>query len=167
MDSLSASCKAVNDALIASLERAFATRQRLTEMSADDSVDLSPVDLHARLIEARKVVDVLEFELVKAIMLKSQAARLKSRADADVEEAEVSNASAETRVEYMSARDRNIDVNTRTIASRRLARIASDTSGQAYDVVRAIQELHRGADGYRRELDSRIRAVTLTTSLER
>ena len=158
---------ALRSSLVASLEKSFRARQGLSRMAEEDSTTMSPEDLHLRLLASRKVVDVLENELVLAILAKSRVDRLRASAEADVEDAEIANAGASTKSEYATARDRAIDINTRTITQRRAARIASDLAIEASATVRAIQDMHRGADGYRRELDTRIRAVSLTTALER
>lgn len=155
----------LRDSLVASLEKAYGARQTLTGLAGTDSTTMSPEDLHQRLLASRKVVDVLENELVLAILAKSRVDRLRSSAEADVEDAEIANAG--TKDDYMSSRDRAIDINSRTLQQRRAARQSAALAVEAQATVRALQEMHRGADGYRREIDTRIRALNLTTSLER
>lgn len=152
--------------LVELLEKSFDVRQSLTRLATQDSSTVSPEDLHERLLASRKVVDVLENELVLAILAKSRVDRLKAQCDADVEDAEIANAGP-TKGEYVTARDRSIDINTRTLTQRRKARLSASLAQEAQATVRAIQEMHRGADGYRREIDTRIRAINLTTALER
>lgn len=158
---------ALHQTLMTSLETSFRARQSLKALAAEDSATVSPQDLHERLLATRRVVDVLEYELVSVIMARSRIEALRAHHEETVEEAEVTNAPAETRGEYMSARDRSIDINTRTISQRRSLRVFNRLAEEAKDSVRAVQEMHRGADGYRREIDTRIRALNLTTMMER
>ena len=81
------------DALVAEFASivtdAFKARQSLVEVAVQDTPTMSPEDLHQRLLTSRQVVDVLEFNLVKALMAKSRADRLKAQRSADVEDAEI------------------------------------------------------------------------------
>lgn len=156
----------LRSSLVEALEKSFNVRQSLKGLAAQDTATVSPEDLHERLLASRKVVDVLENELVRAILAKSRVDRLKAQCDADVEDAEIANAGP-SKGDYVTARDRSIDINTRTLQQRRGARVAATLATEAQATVRAIQEMHRGADGYRREIDTRIRSINLTTSLER
>ena len=160
------------DALVAEFASivtdAFKARQSLVEVAVQDTPTMSPEDLHQRLLTSRQVVDVLEFNLVKALMAKSRADRLKAQRSADVEDAEIAISPDSTQdFSYLSARQRDIDLNGKTIAVRRALRPAARAASDGYFVVESLRTMLRGADSYRREIETRLRAITLTTSLER
>lgn len=159
---------ALSAELLAIVETALTSRQYLYTASAQDTVTMSPEDLHERLLTSRKVVDALEFQLVKALMAKSRADRLKAQCSADVEDAEIAVSPTSTDdFAYLSGRQRDIDINGKTIVVRRAFRRAATLASDAYYLVEEVKTLHRGADSYRREVDTRLRAVSLTTALER
>lgn len=147
---------------------AFSARQELIVVAREDTATMSPEDLHERLLVARQVVDSLEFSLVKALMAKSRADHYKAQCAGVVEDAEILVEPESTKdFSYLSARQRDIDINGKTIKVRRAFRQASTVASEGYFTVEAIKAMHRGADSYRREIETRLRAIVLTTSLER
>ena len=127
----------------------------------------SPESLIGNLRRARAVVDNLEYILCAVLVLKTKADRFKAAASDAVEDAEVAVADPGTRQDYVTARDRNIAVNAMTITQRRALRKATVLAVEAAAAVDIVRTMHRGADSHRRDIETRLRAVTLITTLER
>lgn len=148
------------------LKDAQEARGWLTADMLGSSTD-SPQTLFENLAKARHVVDRLESLLCQAVLLKAQAERYRASCQAAVEDAEVEQIGPTRANDYTSARDRGIEINTKTIGPRRVLRQAAMLYTEAVASVTVIQTMHRGADSHRRDIETKLRAITLTTSLER
>lgn len=142
---------------------AYEVRQTLTSDSYNGDTE-TPESLYDALKYTRHVTDRLEHGLVQALLLKARIDKLNASARADVEDAEVSVSLS--RNDFVSSRERNIEVNAKTMSQRRIVRQTTDLLTDATSVVESVRVMHRGADSHRREIDTRLRAITLKTSLE-
>lgn len=148
-----------------SAEIVFNARQAVVDLAKSDTTETPLQDIYERLLTTRRYVDAIEHQLVLCVLARSRVDRLKILAEGEVEDAEIAGA-AGVRKDFESARDRGIEINSRTMEQRRALRRAQAASDEAFSVVRAVQEMHRGADSYRRELEVRIRTVTMLSSLD-
>lgn len=124
-----------------------------------------PADLHETLLKHRKALDALE-EIV------ARTGRLKARADMVVREKqnvlEDAEVHAETlKSEYSTALEKNSHIKAQTVDQRIAWRKAVRQRDQVADAHEYVKTLYRGLDGSRRDLDTRIRLITLQTSLEK
>ena len=145
------------------------TNLRLQLMEKANSTGDDPQSIHELLISCRHTTDQFEIALVKALTLRGQAECELALAKAEVEEAEVSAAN-EVRKDagmYASAKEKNVEFSLRTLTQRREERKAIEHYQQACYVVETIRLLHKGVDTTRQDVSTRLRAITLTTSLER
>ena len=154
----------VGDTLI---EGCTALRLRLMEQANSTGDD--PQSIHELLVACRHTTDQFEIALVKALALRRQAESELALAQAEVEEAEVSSAN-EVRKDtglYASAKEKTVEFSLRTLEQRREQRKAQEHYRQACYVVDTLRLLHKGVDTTRQDVSTRLRAITLTTSLER
>jgi hypothetical protein len=154
----------VGDALIEGC-----TNLRLQLMERTNTTQDDPQSIHELLVACRHTTDQFEIALVKALALRRQAESELALAKAEVEEAEVSS-SGEIRKEsgmYASAKEKTVEFSLRTLEQRREQRKATEHYQQACYVVETLRLLHKGVDTTRQDIGTRLRAITLTTSLER
>lgn len=153
-------------AIAEKLTLAHETRQTLLILDTNNTTE-SPETLMDAIRKCRLATDTLEGVLIDMLLIKKQTDKLKSRALATVEDAEITTMQNYKPTEYSGARERGIDINSRTLAERRTLRKATDLAQEASTAVEIIRTMHRGVDGHRSDLNLRLRALTLTTSLER
>lgn len=127
----------------------------------------SPEAIISVLRKCRLATDTLEGIMTDLLLIKTRAEQLKSRAIAAVEDAEIETMKTYKPSDFSGARERGIDINARTLAERRTLRKATDLAQEAAMAVDIVRTMHRGADGHRTDLNLRLRALTLTTTLER
>ena len=159
-------CEKLRKLLTDNVTEAFEIRSLLTADSYGKEIQ-TPESLYENLKSGSHVVDRLEHIFVQTMLAKSQIDRLKAQYAAEVEDAEIAVSAQRGINDFTSARDRGIEVNSKTITQRRKLRKINDLALQASSVLEAIKTMHRGADSYRRDIDTRLRAITLSTSLER
>jgi len=148
------------------VSEAFEIRHTLSADSYGKEIE-TPEALYDNLKSGRHVVDRLEYILVQTMLAKSRIDQMKAQCAAEVEDAEIDVSAQRATNDFTSARDRGIEVNTKTITQRRKLRKITELALQASSVLEAIKTMHRGADSYRRDIDTRLRAITISTALER
>lgn len=126
-----------------------------------------PAELHEVLVNARHVSDQLELALVHALRIASETKANLLYTEAVIEDAEVGVIDQVQKKAYASAKEKSVDFTRLTLEQRRDKRIAQETHNQAEHTVEVLRILLRGVDSTRREIEVRLRAVTLTSSLER
>lgn len=148
-------------ALKVAAERAHAAREVLK-----DGADLrSPADLHDRLLLCRHVTDQLEEEMAGLIMFMAKVNQAVADRKGEIEDAEI--AAKVPKEEFASARDKGVMLNAATISARIKLRKAERMQREMASTLEYVRTLHRGADSTRRDVETRLRAVTLTSHLER
>jgi hypothetical protein len=141
--------------------------KELRESPGVSDVSEDVADLHDRLVSARQAQDRLE-----AIL--SEVGRLRSRARIAVSERQDEyddqwrTVMEKTRIgEYDSAKEKNARYDAGSIQQlvnlRRAKRAAADVD----EVYEYINLKYRGLDAARREIDSRVRMLTVANQLER
>jgi hypothetical protein len=148
---------------------AGSSKARLELMQKVSQEVKAPEDIQSVLVLARHVTDQIEMALVKALTLRRQAETELAIARAETEEAEIAAASAIRKDAglYATAKEKTVEFSRRTLTERRAERIAKETYDQACHVVEVLRLLHKGVDQTRQDVATQLRAITLTTSLER
>jgi hypothetical protein len=156
--------KALQDAAT----RASELRAQVRE-SAPATATVSPEELHEHLLACRAATDGLEDLMANLTRLRARADQALADRQAEVEDAEVEVARQKTELgpEYSSGRERAVNLNMMTIDQRIAVRRAERLQRDVASVLEYVRIKWRGADGTRRDTETRLRAVTLTTSLER
>lgn len=150
--------------LTALLEEAKALRASVGVGSAGDSM---PV-LHDRLLHARGVLDRLEEILATVILVHTRTKEQVADTRYDNDDAWNRIAASPRRnVGLESApRERYAEYAMHTVKEQVAFRQAEKAERQAGAVVEILRLYHRGVDGVRRDLDSRIRSLAWDLHLE-
>lgn len=126
-----------------------------------------PADLVEALAAARRVMDSLEGSLTSLMQIHLMARHLLDLVRGDLEDAEMDAVRTVRHGEYVSARERQLTLKMSAIEEVQKERSAARSERVVYSRLEIMRILYRGAENDRRDLDSRLRALTLITNLER
>lgn len=145
-----------------------AMKTRSSVMEAAQSEISDPSELHGLLVNTRHATDKLEQALVYGLALQRAAESRHAVAKAEIEEAELAALESVRRSgEYTTAKEKSVEFVRHSVEQRRAARQSEETLAEIKAAVEILRILHRGVDSTRRDIEVRLRAVTLTSSLER
>lgn len=136
------------------------------------SVEVSDVTasldtLHAQLVASRRAQDRLEAILADAGLVRARLRKLVSELEG-VYEDKWRDAMNATRIgEYASAKEKDATYATQALQELVNVRRAKRMLADAEEVYDYVQVKHRGMDSARRDIDSRIRMISLAAQLER
>ena len=154
------------DLLADYITRAYAVRKEFLgeELDANETV----VELYDKMKQFRNGLDRLETILNDCLRLKAKVEIMKSVRQGEVEDAEVKVSQTSGKPDkYQAARDRNIDINAKTIVERKALRQISEVVIEAHATVEVVRNMHRGLDSHRRDIETALRAYSVASSLER
>lgn len=124
-----------------------------------------PADLHDQLLRHRKAMDRLEEHLAVVGRVRAGVDRMVSAAQDVLDDAEAQ--ATQLKEEYSTALEKNSHIRLQTLDQRIVLRKAVRRRSEVVEVHEFIKVMHRGVDASRRDLDSRIRLITLQGSLEK
>jgi len=162
MDNIDLLLSALSDILIQSTE----IRNSYLE---DDSVvgEIEDVgDLYLRFKQFRNGLDRIENLLNQSIRIKAKADNMYAESCYDIEDAEVQLVDKKTQ-DYQSSRDRSIEINAATITERRASRRLSKLLTEARATVQVISNHHKGLESSKRDLETRMRALSFISPYEK
>lgn len=151
--------------ILEKLSEHITTAYEIRRTVSDHDMPDDPEGLYEWLKRVRAAQDRVEFLLADVLLIRSRVERLKGLTAAEVEDAEIANTGRAN--DYTSARDRGIEINTKTLTQRKAHRTTTDAMIEAQAAVEIVRTYHRGIDGTRRDIDTRLRAITVISSLER
>lgn len=154
------------DTLSDSIVRAHHIRKGY--MSEDATGQETALEIYEKMRLYRNGLDQLELILNACIRLKAKVDVIKATKAGEVEDAEIKIVDTSAKAEkFQVARDRNIDINAKTIAERKALRQITEVAVEAQAAVDVVRNMHRGLDSAKRDLEVALRAITVITSLER
>lgn len=129
----------------------------------------SPTEMHGRLLSIRAVLDRVEFMVTTLARLRVKVVQIvEDRQNAyDDAYATIVNKPGQHVAEFSTGREREAKYSLGTIEERLALRKAQRLDREVAGALEYVRTLHRGIDGTRRDLDTRIRLITLETALER
>lgn len=150
------------DILIATIKEAA----ELRASAVHDGVPTEgPGELHDQLLVHRRALDRLEDHVAKLSRLKARADRAVREKQDVLEDAEAH--ADQLREEFSTAKERNAHLAVQTMDQRIALRKVTRQRDEIVEALEYCRTLYRGLDGSRRDLDARIRLITLQTSLEK
>jgi len=134
------------------------------QWDADDS----PMALHATLLDVRARYDRVEAILAQMMERHGRTRALLHEAREAADDAWDAAATSKrtNALDYMAGRERVAHVNVENLAERRRVRALERIEMILDSAVQQARLAHRGLDTVRRDLDTRIRLLTLETRLE-
>lgn len=163
MDTIDVLNSALSDLLIQSTEIRNSYMQ-------DDSVVAEIEDvgsLYKKFMEFRNGLDRLENLLNQAIRIKAKVDNMYAEACYNIEDAEVELVDKKKSNDYQSSRDRSIEINAATITERRASRRLSKLLTEARATVQVISNHHKGLESSKRDLETRMRALSFISPYEK
>lgn len=164
--SLSDVLRSLSEEMSEGLKRVVSECHEIRTKVSPGSITEGPTELHERLLTARHAQD-------RAEMIVAELGRLHSRASIAVADLrgrlEDAEASAELppAEDYSTARERNARLSLAVVDERIAVRRATRQKEEVWEALEYCRLLHRGIDGSRRDLDLRIRLLSMQTMLER
>lgn len=155
----------VAPAIIHALKDASHARDMVIGGETDDG----PAELHEQLLHNRRQIERLEHLTSQFVLLKSRAAQQVAAAQGAYDDAYMAAATKKSIGfgDYTSAKEKDAHFNLatveETITLRRTLALHRDVES-AWDFCRILL---RGAEGVQRDLELRLRMISLTNSLER
>lgn len=151
--------------LAETLREAAALRAEVTESIPGDT---DPEGLYEFLRLCRARVDRLEAILGQVTLYKGKMEKAVHQRAGAIEDAEVAAYQGGLRSsEYTSAKERTVEFALHSLDERREARRAEEALIDAKTAYEYVRLLYWGVDSTRKETETRLRAITLVTSLER
>lgn len=144
---------------------ALTSIEKLRRVEKTWSTQDGPAELHEALIAHRRALDSMEPCVVALQRMHSRARDAATECRHKLEDAET-KASA-LRDEYTTAKEKDIHIRTQTVEERVALRRAERSREVFWDALEIGRIRHRGLNDSRRDLETRIRLISLTTSLER
>lgn len=144
--------------------------RELRESLPSGSLADTPADIHAQLLKARAVLDRMEQILAHIIVMKNVSAQQSRAAKAEYEDAwgEVAtHAAVGFSHENAAPRERYAKYDQSTVKQQVAAREAENYDSRVWMTLDIVKMWHRSIDGLRQDLNTRLRIVSLNTSLER
>lgn len=175
MTTLDEGIRRVTEALNAELDTILqATISEVTDLRhrvAPGDVDDDPHALHLQLLEARRATDRTEELTAFIARVHSGAQRNLQLKKQEVEDAEAAAMTSQGPNpwgdDYATAKEKNARLLVQTTEQRMALRKAERRLLLLQEVLDFCRQCHRGLNDSRRDLDLRIRLLTLQTSLEK
>ena len=139
--------------------------QSIREQVPAPQTDIDPAEFLRLAALHRQAVDRLEALLGRAMLIRWQMANRRATAHAALEDAEVGLTVQFE--EFTSARERDLKIKALTLDARQAVRTAERGFADAIETEKFLRLLHQGADNSRRDLDTRLRAISLASQWER
>ena len=137
-------------------------RESVVEPKQTDSVST----MHASLLAARRALDRLEAIVADVGRLRARARARVAEAKDEFDEATIQAMQKSKIGEYSSAEERRMTYKAASFDQFRALRQAEKQEALISEVYDYCYMRYRGLDGARKDLDTRIRLITLQTSLE-
>lgn len=137
--------------------------RRSVQQGAPQVTD-GPVELHIALVQHRKALDSLEAVVARTGRWKAHADRLVAERLEALDDAELN--ATRLKDDYSSALEKNMHIRTQSLEQRVAHRKAVRFRDEVAEVHQYVTTLYRGLDGSRRDLDTRLRLISLQTQLE-
>ncbi len=155
--------------LVKAIQQASEARAACTELVRNAQIEDGPDELHQTILTTRAQIERLEYLTSQLVLLKAKSAQAVADRKAQLEDAYMKAATSKTVgfSDYASAKAQDAAHATKTIAEtlalRKVERTHRDVDS-AWDYCRALL---RGAEGVHRDLEIRIRLITLSGQLDR
>lgn len=154
------------DSMMALVEPVVTEARMLRDLPPWDAED-APMDLHHHLLEVRARYDRVESILATLIERRTRVRALVHEARENHDDVwDTSATTKRTDRDFMAGRERVAFVNVDVIPQRRLLRRLERTEIVLDGAVESVRLIHRGLDTVRRDLDIRIRLLSLESRLE-
>lgn len=154
------------DALAEAMRECAALRKTIRE--GVPAIDYGPEALHEFLIRCRQAEDRVEEVLAQMIVFRGKVENAVRERRGSVEDGEVT--ALKTKVgsgDYTSAKERSVEFRLHTLDETRKLRAAEALLTDVKTAYEYVRTLYFGIDGTRKETDTRLRAITLVSALER
>lgn len=155
----------MSEALRAAITEAARLRKEVSEGVPGAGTD--PEGLYDFLRLCRAKEDRLEAILGELTLYRGKVEKAKSKQDFAVEEAEVAAVPKIKPGDYTTAKERSVEFMLHSLDARRVQRQTEQLMIDAKTAHEYVRLLYWGVDGTRKETETRLRAITLVTSLER
>lgn len=167
MSELSDLLKQLSAELAEGLEHAVRTMADLrAEVGIGD--DDAPTSLHDQLVKNRKAMDRAETFVAHLGRLHSRAQVAEADLKGELEDAEAKALQeAGPAEEFSTARERNARLAVRTLDQRIALRKVARQRAEINEALEFARTLYRGMEASRRDVETRLRMITLQTGLDR
>lgn len=155
--------------LIKAVQGASEARAAAGQYAKDASVVDGPEELHEALIGSRAQIERLEYYVSQLVLLKAKTAQAVADRRGEYDDAYMKAATAKSVgfADYASAKEKDANFNLHTISEtmklRKAEKVHRDVDS-AWDYCRILL---RGAEGVHRDLEIRIRLISLSGQLDR
>lgn len=155
----------ISPTLIEVLKEATRARENVTQ--GEESAGLP--DIHTHLVRNRSMIEFLENATARLTLLKSRTAKAVATRKGAYDDAYMKAATKPSVgfADYASAKEKDAHYNLSTIEETMALRKAEAMHRDVESAWDYCRQLLRGAEGVQRDLETRIRLITLTSSLER
>jgi hypothetical protein len=168
MSDLSALLKSLSEELPEALKHAILTVSDLRAEVGIGELDGSPADLHKQLVKNRQAMDRAETFVAFLARAHSRAQIAEQDLAGELEDAEANALKkAGAAEEYSTAKERNARLNVLTIDQRIALRKASRQRAEISEALEYVRTLYRGMEASRRDVETRLRMITLEGGLDR
>ena len=145
-----------------------AARLRREVSEAVPSPSAGPEDLHKFLMVCRGLLDRVEELQGQVLLFRGRVEKALAQREGAVEDAEVAAYQGKlTKGDYTSAKERSVEFALHSLDEKRKVRAAQILLGEVRTAYEYIKMVYWGIDGTRKETDTRLRAITLASALER
>ena len=128
----------------------------------------SPAELHKQLVKNRQAMDRAETFVAQLARLHSRAQIAEQDLAGELEDAEAKALKqAGAAEEFSTAKERNARLNVLTIDHRIALRKATRQRAEISEVLEYARTLYRGMEASRRDVETRLRMITLEGGLDR
>lgn len=159
---------AADEVQVEVMEKAMRECTDLRNSLGDDSIDEGPAQLHEKLLKARKALDRTEYHVAHLGKLHARVSIVVDQRRGFVEDGEAEAMEKLGKADdFSTAREKNARLTLATLDLHRSLRRAERLKAECLLALDYCRTLHRGLDSTRRDLDTRIRLLTMQTSLER
>lgn len=167
MSELSDLLKQLSGEIPEALEHAVRTLADIrSEVGIGESDD--PVSLHEQLVKNRAAMDRAETFVAQLGRVHSRAQIAQQDLEGELEDAEAKALQdAGQAEEYSTAKERNARLAVRTIDQRIALRKVSRQRAEISEALEFARTLYRGMEASRRDVETRLRMITLQTGLDR
>jgi hypothetical protein len=168
MSDLSGLLKSLSEELPEALKHAILTVSDLRAQVGVGELDGSPADLHKQLVKNRQAMDRTETFMAQLARLHTRAQIAEQDLAAELEDAEAQAVKKAGAVEeYSTAKERNARLNLHTIDQKIALRKATRQRAEISEALEYVRTLYRGMEGSRRDVETRLRMITLEGGLDR
>lgn len=141
--------------------------RQLREIADDIDLSDSVQDLHEQLVNFRRAQNRTEAILADAGLVRSRVRKLTDDLLAAYEDKFAENVLNDRTGEYQSAKAQDARYKAGALTELRNLRRAKQMLADVEEVFEFVNIKHRGLDSARRDIDSRIRIISLESQLER